>query len=144
MRKFFITLVFLSLSVVSWASHDADGECYYAVVDQLKKNHKFGHVLVDAWRANLIVNIQCKKKEQNPRAPGPNVKEGDRVVTGWIDADVKVKVQPMDLRGGSLEKVSVRGSYGFRWKIKDSNFFDVEKLTYEKEILPEPAREEDE
>jgi len=33
------------------------------------------------------------------------------------------------------ENASVRGSYGFRWKVKDSNFFDVEKLTYEKEML---------
>jgi hypothetical protein len=142
MKKYFLILTLLSLSGISWASSEADSACYHFVASQLEKNSRFNRVLLKAWRANLKVDIQCENRGRGLGALDPNLKKGDRVVTGWVDADVKVQVQPLDLRGGTLEKVSVKGQYGYSWDVEDSDFFDVEKLSYEKERLPQPAREE--
>ncbi len=136
-----ISLIFLSVFLVTplWAGNKDDA-CYKRVRDLLQRTSQFQNLLPEAWTANVSVNISCENKGRAYGVLDPNVKKGDRVGSGSVNADIVLTVRDLvdgcSFRG-TRETIHVEGFYGEYYQIEDSDFFEVSKINYTNDRLRE-------
>ena len=112
-----------------------DWECYRVVAGYLRVSDQFSNLLADAVPTTQNLDVRCTMKEEAFRANLNGLEKGDRVSTGSLVADLSVFVSPLNGLGGTREKIHVEGTSGFRFKVGNSNFFEVRKLKYAKDFL---------